>query len=187
MTIVALCAGLLVVGAIVGAIVRDDRTHLAPAEFTGMARSIGALGGDDSMVGRCGHLPADADPRRTDLDEDCRVSKRMADLLDAIDACHDSACVQPLAAVLVADAQRAQEIEHRFSVDLTGACRRFLELEAAYDAAIADATDPLVTLLPADDAFMDGLGRWREATDAAARAVNREPVLLLLDACDPTA
>jgi hypothetical protein len=185
LTIVALSAGLLVAAAIAGAIIRGGPPeHLSQPEFTAMARSIGVGADGNSTDALCGHLIDDASARLVALDRDCRVSKRMATLKRRISTCLDVACVRPLADELVSASLEAERIERGFAADLQGDCRRFLEIEADYDAALAAAADHLVTL-PGDAWFFDGMTRWGEASSAAEQAVDDEPILALLAGCDP--
>ncbi len=187
--IVALAAGLLVVAAIVGAIVRDGPAQrLSLPAFTAMARSIGVgvvdVGGGDRQRLLCGHLAAGADDALRRIDVDCRVSVQMAALADRLSACEDAACARETALPLVAVARQAEAIERRFAHDLRGDCATFFAVEADYDHGIAQAADK-VAAVPGERFFVDAIGTWQLERVATEDAIDRQPIAQLLAACRP--
>lgn len=188
--IVSLCAGLLVVGAIVGAIVREGPPeHLSQGEYATMARAIGLTPrvtlAPDRVAQMCGRpLPDDVDDGLRALDRDCRVSAQLADHKDALNACQDVACVRREAAAVVATARESEAIERTFARNLGGDCRRFFDVEAQYGQDTADAADRLL-LLPSEPFFVEAMDTWRRDSVAAERRVDAAPVIELLAACRP--
>jgi hypothetical protein len=188
--IVGLCAGLLVAGALVGAIVREPAPeHLSQPEYATMARAIGLtpqlMLAPDREVQMCGRpLPADVDAGLRALDRDCRVSAQLADHKDALDACADVACARREAGAVVATARESEAIERAFARRLSGDCARFFDVEAQYGQDTADAADRLL-VLPGEAVFVEALGTWRRESIAAENQINLEPVVQLLAACRP--
>jgi hypothetical protein len=190
LVIVALCSGLLVVGAIVGAVVRDGAPeHLSQSEYATMARAIGltpqltlAPDREQQMCGR--PLPDDVDAGLQALDRDCRVSAQLADHKDALDACQDAACARREAAAVVATAQESEAIERSFARHLSGDCARFFDVEAQYGQDTAEAAERLLAL-PGEPMFVDAIGTWRRESIAAENRIDLEPVIELLAACRP--
>jgi hypothetical protein len=187
--IVSLCAGLLVVAAIVGAVVRDDTTdRLDFPAYAAMARSIGVgvpdFGGGDQEQRLCGTLPDDADGLVRLIDTDCRVSVQMAQSGDALSACDDAACAREVAPIVVRAAQRAEQIERLIAHSLEGDCRTFFRVESDYDHGIAQAADRLAAI-PDGPFFVEALGTWKRDRVATEDAIDRQPVLDLLAACHP--
>jgi hypothetical protein len=188
--IVGLCAGLLVAGAIVGAIVREPApARLSQGEYATMARAIGLTPqltlAADRQQRMCGRpLPDDVDEGLRALDRDCRVSAQLADHKDALDACPDVACARREAAVVVATARTSEAIERFFARRLSGGCARFFDVEAQYGQDTADAADRLL-VLPGEAVFDEALGTWRRESIAVENQINLEPVVQLLAACRP--
>jgi len=188
--IVALCAGLLVAGAIVGAVVRDGSPeHLSQGEYATMARAIGLtprlMFAPDRAQQMCGRpLTGDVDDRLAALDRDCRVSAELADHKDALNACDDIACLRREAAIVVATARETEEIERAFARRLSGDCARFFDVEASYGEGIADAADRLLAL-PGEPLFEQAWSMWRSESTAVENRIERVDVLALLEACRP--
>ena len=188
--IVGLCAGLLVAGAIVGAIVREPAPeHLAHGEYATMARAIGvtpqltqAVGREERMCGR--PLADDVNERLKALDRDCRISAQLADHKDALNACLDVACARREAAVVVGTARLSEAIERFFARRLSGGCARFFDVEAQYGQDTAEAADHLL-VLPGEPLLDDAMAVWRRESLAAEQRIDAEPVLELLAACRP--
>jgi hypothetical protein len=188
--IVVLCAGLLVAGAIVGAVVRDGSPeHLSQGEYATMARAIGltpqltmAADRAERMCGR--PLPDDVDEGLRALDRDCRVSAQLADHKEALSACTDAGCARREAAAVVATARESEAIERRFARHLNGDCARFFDVEAQYGQDTAQAAERLLAL-PGEPLFVEVLGTWRRESLAAEHRIDLEPVVELLAACRP--
>jgi hypothetical protein len=188
--IVGLCAGLLVAGAIVGAIVREPAPeHLSHGEYATMARAIGltpqltqAVDREERMCGR--PLADDVNERLKALDRDCRISAQLADHKDALNACRDVACARREAAVVVGTARLSEAIERFFARRLSGGCARFFDVEAQYGQDTAEAADHLL-VLPGEPLLDDAMEVWRRESLAAEQRIDAEPVLELLAACRP--